>query len=62
MPKKITNKDIEDIIDEILYLGYYSMSIREITKRLEDYGIKLSPQTVLKHLKSLKNRRKIEEK
>ena len=63
MKKKLKNEDVENMIDEILYLEYRSMSIREITKRLEDdYGVKLSPQTVLKHLNSLKRRKRIEEK
>lgn len=61
--RKLTNEDIEDMLDEILYSEYYAMSIREVTKKLyEDYKIKLSPQIVLRHLNSLKKRKKVQEK
>ncbi len=63
MEKKPIAEEIEKMIDEILYMENRSMSIREITNRLEeDYGVKLSAQTVLKHLKSLKKKKKVMEK
>ena len=61
--KKLTNEEIEKILDEILYSEYRHMSIREMTTKLrEDYGIRLAPITVLKHLQSLEKKGKTKEK
>jgi DNA-binding transcriptional ArsR family regulator len=60
MKKKIVSKELEGKVLEILGRESRGMSIKEIKEKLEkDYKIKISPQVVLRHLLSLKEKGKI---
>lgn len=55
MKRKIEDKEIEEKILEIIDdAGWSPLSIREVTIKLKDYDIRLSPQVVKKHLFKLK--------
>lgn len=57
----MTERDILDIILEILESEVYPLSIREITNKLAKRGIKKNEKTVLKYLKTLEKNKDIEE-
>jgi intein-encoded DNA endonuclease-like protein len=60
--KKIIDEDLENKILNILENENRGMSIKQIKERLErDYNISRSPQIVLRHLQSLKSKKKIYE-
>lgn len=62
MKKKIISKEIEDKILKILEKENRGMSIKELKEKLEkDHQIKKSPQIVLRHLTSLKEKGEISE-
>ena len=62
MKKKIISEKLEEKILEILGKESRGMSIKEIKERLEmEHNIKVSPQVVLRHLISLKEKEKISE-
>lgn len=61
--KKIEDIEIEKKIVEILDKSDFSISIREITKKLEElYKIRISPQITKRYLLKLKKEDKIIEK
>lgn len=60
MEKKISKKDIIDLILEILELESREMNIRQIKVKLErDYNIKKSQQTIKNYIKYLEKKGKI---
>jgi len=62
MKKRINDEKIEKAILELLENVVRSMSIREITKELEEnYKIKKSPQIVKRYLESLIEKGEVEE-
>ncbi|MFH1802667.1 MAG: hypothetical protein ABH864_04410 [archaeon] len=62
MTKQNYDEDLIEKIDEILLYESRPMSIKEITSQLNKiYSIKKSPQIVLRHLKILKDRKRIKE-
>jgi predicted ArsR family transcriptional regulator len=62
MKKKIKNEKISKIALEILNKTNESLSIAQITEKLEkEYDIKLSPQVVKRHLEELAEKGEIEQ-
>ncbi len=60
--KKIIDKEIEEAVVRILAHTSYALSIKGLTKKLDDeYNIKRSPQVVLRHLEKLEKEGKIKE-
>jgi predicted ArsR family transcriptional regulator len=62
MKKKIKNEKISKIALEILNKTNESLSIAQITEKLEkEYDIKISPQVVKRHLEELAKKGEIEQ-
>lgn len=62
MRKKVEDVELEEEIINLLGYENRSMSISEIKKKLEEKGIKRSPQVILRYLVKLKRTKKIMEK